>query len=167
MVQRISRAPKVPRFVIPRQTLPKFKFITRVQIFFTSFQARYKKNRDFSLTQTLSFIRTSVRRALRKRPGASRPGSPPHAHTRGGLREINYDQRGNEGVVGPRKFRGSRFFNRPVPNIQEVGGVAVASTFRQRIIANYPERSYMWSTVKKLQRGGRISRKFSISLARF
>ena len=93
---------------------------------------------------------------MRVRAGASRPFTPPHAHSRAGLREINFDVRENEAIIGPRKFRNSRFFNRPVPNINEKGGAAVGSTFRRRFYARYPERSFIWSAVKRLQTKGKI-----------
>lgn len=140
------------------------RFTARVRVFTNVFKRKYNIARDASLTQTCSFIRKATRSSLRVRKGASRPGSPPHAHTRAGLREINYDVKGNEGIIGPRRFSGSNFFNRPVPNIHEIGGVAI----RRRAFAmhRYPERSFMYSTTKRLAKTGRISSRFRVSFQR-
>lgn len=103
---------------------------------------------------------------MRKRQKASPPGSPPSAHTSGGLREINFHVDGSSSIIGPRKFARSNFFNRPVPNIHEVGGVAIASGLRNLYSVRYPERSFMWAAVKSLKRKGKINSTFNTSLRR-
>lgn len=101
---------------------------------------------------------------MRTRDGASRPGTPPHAHTRGGLRVIKFDAdvKADAGLVGPVKFPGSNFFNEPVPHIHEFGGEYVS----RRSIATYPERSFMWGPTKKLIRRGKIIKRYSVALGR-
>lgn len=94
----------------------------------------------------------------------SAPGKPPRAHVPNGLKEINFSVSGNQAVIGPRKFPNSRFFDRPVPNIHELGGVTVASTFRKRQVKVYPERSFMYSAVKSLQAKNKIAPRFSVTL---
>lgn len=97
------------------------------------------------------------------RKGASRPGNPPHAHTRTGLRAIEFvvDSAADAAIVGPIKFASSRFFDQPVPHIQEFGGI-----FRsRRSVSSYPERSYMYRTLKKLTAAGLLPREFSYGMA--
>jgi len=103
---------------------------------------------------------------MRKRRKASPPGKPPTAHVRNGLKEINFHVQGNSAIIGPRKFRGSNFFNRPVPNIHEKGGITVGASIRRRYTAKYPERSFMWSSVKKLKGKGKIQSRFNVTLIR-
>ena len=103
---------------------------------------------------------------MRKRKGASPVGKPPTAHVRNGLREINFDVRGNTSIIGPRKFPRSRFFNRPVPRIHEFGGQYIFSGYRRTAVMRYPERSYMWNAVKSLNAKNKIQSKFNITLAR-
>lgn len=140
------------------------RFRSRVQLFFNSLKVRYKNSRRHALFQVCGLIRKAERESIRNRRGPSRPLKPPHAHVKGGLRVINFDVRGSQGIIGPRKFRNSRFFNRPVPNIHEKGGLAVGTSFRRRTQARYPERSFAYSTVKKLQRKGKIASTFRVSM---
>lgn len=140
------------------------RIFSRVQFFTNHFQTRYRVARDKGLYQTCGLIRTASRKALRVRRGASIPGYPPHAHTRAGLREINFDVKGQQGIIGPRKFRGSNFFNQPVPRIQERG--AVVYSLKRRAFYRYPERSYMYSTTRKLQSRGLIASRFRVTMSR-
>lgn len=135
-------------------------------MFFNRLQVRYRRARDRGIYQVCALIRKEARESMRRRKGASAVGSPPHAHARAGLKEINFDVRGNKGIVGPRKFRFSKFFDRPVPNIHEKGGVAIASGQRRRYLARYPERSFMYRAVQTLTRKGKISSRFRVTLLR-
>jgi len=103
---------------------------------------------------------------MRLRAGPSRPGKPPHAHTRGGLRQIDFhvDTYAEAALIGPVKFPGSNFFDQPVPHIHEFGGQYLGIT--RRTYWNFPERSFMGYTLRKLQASGRLSRQFSYNLAR-
>lgn len=101
---------------------------------------------------------------MRVSPNPSRPGSPPNARSRGGLREINFHIVRDTGIVGPRKFPASNYFNRPVPNIHETGGVALSRT--RRGYWRYPKRSFMVSAVNRLQSRRLLSRKFAYTLRR-
>lgn len=140
------------------------RFIGRARFFANHFQSRYRIARDQGLYQTCGLIRTASRKALRVRRGASLPGHPPHAHTRAGLREINFDVKGHEGIIGPRKFKGSNFFTQPVPRIQERG--AVVYSIRRKAFYRYPERSFMYSTTKRLQSRGLIAARFRVTMSR-
>lgn len=140
------------------------KFHVRTQLAFQRLQRRYKIGKDRGLYQVSALIRKEARESMRKRRGASKKHHPPTAHVRNGLKEINFHVQGSSSIIGPRKFRNSNFFNRPVPNIHEKGGTAVASSFRQRYLARYPERSFMWRAVTKLKRKGKISNRFRVTL---
>lgn len=147
---------------------------TRLNLAFNRLSRRYKVGKNQGLYQVSSLIRKEAREKIRVRAKGARPLAPApgtdrttvSAHTRGGLREINYHVSGSHSIIGPRKFRNSNFFNRPVPNIHEMGGTAIARGLRSSIIARYPQRSFMYVAVKRLQRKGKIARKFSVSLQR-
>lgn len=116
------------------------------------------------LYRTAGFVRSTARRSLRVRPGASTPGFPPHAHTRAGLRVIEFDVDpvAEAAIVGPIKFPGSNYFNEPVTYIHEFGGTFLSLRGYWR----YPERSYMYYTLKKLVASGRIPKEFSLAMGR-
>ena len=101
---------------------------------------------------------------MRQRKGASKKGTPPSVHQRAGLKEINFQVVGQQAIIGPRKFPRSNFFNRPVPNIHEKGGMAVSLRIRHRYTALYPERSFMYAAVKKLKSQGKIQSRFNVTL---
>ena len=125
---------------------------------------RVRIAKDAALYRAAGFIRTAAKRSMRVRRGASRPGTPPHAHTRTGLRQIQFivDQQAGAALIGPIKFSGSNFFDQPVPYIQEFGGI-----FRSRKRSvTYPERSYMKYTLNRLVASGQLSRDFNYSMAR-
>ena len=140
------------------------RYSARVTTFFDRVNRRYKTGRDRGLAQTAALIRREAREKMRRRVGPSRPFTPPHVHSRSGLREINFDVSRGEAIIGPRKFPRSRFFNRPVPNIHEKGGVVSGISFKRRFTARYAERSFMWSAVKRLTRRGKIQSRFVVSL---
>lgn len=101
---------------------------------------------------------------MRRRPGPSLPGKPPHAHGSAGLKEINFDVRESSAIIGPRKFPRSNFFTKPVPALHEKGGVGISTRLRKRKDAYYPERSFMYSAVKKLKQKGKIEQRFNVTL---
>ena len=157
------------------------KYRVRLQLFFNRLKRRYRVGRDRGLFAVSGLIRTTARQSMRirgksrravrgrfRRTGStgSPAGTPPYAYIRTGIREINFDVQGSHSIIGPRKFRNSKFFDRPVTNIHEKGGIAVAAGARRRYTARYPERSYMWSAVKSLQSQGKIQSRFNITLAR-
>jgi hypothetical protein len=100
---------------------------------------------------------------MRLRPGPSSPGKPPHAHSRNGLRVIQFvvDEAAGAALIGPVKFAFSSYFNQPTTYIQEFGGTFIA----RRGYYTYPERSYMGYTLKKLVASGKIPKQFTVSLA--
>lgn len=128
------------------------------------FKRQYKSAKRKGVAATCGLIRKEAREKIRVRPGASRPGTPIHAHTRSGMREINYDAKENEGIIGPRKFKAINFFDKPATEIQEKGTIAFHR--RSRKMYRYPERSYMWSAVKRLQRRGKLPTTFAFTLRR-
>ena len=140
------------------------RYSTRVILSFNRLQRRYRVAADKGLYQVSALIRLEARQSMRKRAGPAQPGKPPHAHSLAGLREINFDVRGNSAIIGPRKFPRSNFFNRPVPNIHEKGGVAISLTLRRRAVRLYPERSFMWTAVKRLRSNGKIQKRFNVAL---
>lgn len=106
-----------------------------------------------SLYRTAAFIRTVTKRAQRKRRGKSPPPSPPYAHRKTGLRVIKFKVLDPyTAIIGPVKFPRSRFFDRPVPNIHEKGGIARSRRlFFGKKTFRYPERSIMYRPTKKVQ----------------
>lgn len=100
------------------------------------------------------------------RPGKPKPegNHPPRAHVPNGLKEINFHVFEGSAIIGPRKFPRSNFFDRPVPNIHEKGGTAIALTIRRQKDRYYPERSFMWRAVKKLKEKGKIQSRFNATL---
>ena len=140
------------------------QYTTRVQFYGAKFKQQYRVARKKGLYETCGLIRTEARQKMRVSPNPSPPGTPPNARTRGGLREINFHVVRDTGIIGPRKFATSNFFNRPVPNIHEVGGVAISRTRRGYWL--YPERSFMFSAVRRLQSRGLLSQKFAYTLRR-
>lgn len=134
---------------------------SRVTIYSSKFKSRTTRASKYSLGQTSALIAKEAREKIRVRPGSSRAGTPPNAHTRGGLRVINYDVQGKQSVIGPRIFRHTERYNRTIPNLHERGGVGFSSVSRQR--KRFPERSFMYSATKRLNRAGKINRRFSVS----
>lgn len=134
----------------------KFLFLTNK----LAKKAKIGTNR--ALYRVAGLIRTTERRAIRVRPGAGRAPSPPHAHTQGGLRVIEFAVTGNRAVIGPKKFPGSNFWNSPVPHIHEFGGQYVS---RKGALARYPQRSYAGATLKRLMDKGKITKEFSVTIA--
>lgn len=141
-----------------------FKTKTYLRLRFKTVQKKIKEGKNKALYRVAGLIRTTAKHSMRKRPGPSQAGSPPHAHTRTGLRVINFvvDQARSSAIVGPMKFPSSNFFNEPVPHIQEFG----ATVAHRRKYYTYPERSFMGWTLKKLTAEGKIPRQFSVYIGR-
>ncbi len=142
------------------------RFRTRLVIFVDRFKRRVRQGIKTGLHETAALVRKEARQSIRIRKKASLPGNPPHSRTRAGLREINYHVEGNGAYVGPRKFRHSNSLNRPVPNVHEMGGLALARGRRGRaaFLKRYPERSFMYRAVKTLKSKGKLSSKFRFML---
>ena len=139
------------------------RYSARITTFFDKLAKKVKDSNNQALNHTCALIRKEAIEKMRRRPGKSQPGFPPHNHKTPGLKAIFYDIRGEEGFIGPIKFRGSKFFNRPIPNIHEFGGVAVGVSFGRSAVARYPERSFMYSAVKNLQRKNKLASQFTIT----
>lgn len=143
------------------------RFRVRLELSFRRLQQRIRIGSDRGLWQTVGLIRTDARRSMRFRKGPSAPGKPPTAHIPNGLREINFDVHYPIGIVGPRKFRKSNFFTDTTPHMQEFGGTYLR-LFKRGGTKPYtfPERSFMWASVKKLQKNNLIQSRFNITLNR-
>ena len=141
----------------------------RVVVFIDRFRRRLARGKKLAIFGTLALIRKEAREKMRprvRRSGqSSPPGSPPFAYRRNGLKEINFQRIGeNAGIVGPRKFPRSNFFNKPVPAVHEKGGAVVQYRRRRTVMARYPERSFMYSAVRRLQGKGKLSSRFRFML---
>jgi len=66
------------------------KYSAKINFYLNKVHRRVKTGRNRALYRTAGLIRTSAKRNLRIRSGPSRPGKPPHAHRRGGLRVIQF-----------------------------------------------------------------------------
>jgi len=78
-------------------------------------------------------IMRTAQRSMRRRKGASKPGTPPSVH-RGDLKrlmEFAYDPRARSTVVGPVLIGGGG--SMPVPRVLELGGRAAAHVNRRRL----------------------------------
>jgi hypothetical protein len=126
--------------------------------YISRFITKYRRATDRGLHRISGLIATACKRNLRVRRGSSRPGSPPHAHTRGGLRVIMFFVRKLTSWIGPVKFPRAGTLSAPVPHVHEFGG----NFFRFRINAwvRYPKRSYMEYTLERLNRSGAIPKTF-------
>lgn len=136
--------------------------LVRHKLYFQRLKKRISVAEHKGLYRVSGFIAKACRRTLRVRPGPSRPGSAPHAHTQGGLREIRFAVDPPTSVIGPIKFAGSNFFNQPVPAIHEFGGTIYRR--KQNDQARFPKRSYMKKTLDRLLRQGKIPREFSVEV---
>lgn len=134
----------------------------KINIYIGSFQSRVKSAKNKALYRTAGLIKTASKRSMRMRQGPSRPETPPHAHTRGGLRVIEFYVGNDFAIVGPVRFAGSNFFDQPVPHVHEFGGTFSTT----RGFSTYPERSFMGSTLNKLKSAGSIPRQFKVSVGR-
>lgn len=137
------------------------------RIFIDRFRRRVKKMNNYALPRTLALIRKESREKMRpagKNGRRSRPNEPPRARSPRGLRVISYYYTETSGYVGPHKFRRSNQYNRPQPNIHEKGGSAVRFTRKRVIFYRFPERSFMYSAVKRLRDKGKLNSQFHYAL---
>lgn len=141
------------------------RLTARTVTFFKQLKVRVKRAKREAIYSICGLLRRDAIGRLKLRPGPSRPGASPHAHTAGGLRLIDFHvSSGNsEGLVGPRKFPTSNKYNKPVPAIQEFGGpvFTIGKVFRQHV---FPRRPYMSKTVEKI--GPRLPREVSVQIGK-
>jgi hypothetical protein len=132
--------------------------------YISRFITKYRRAVDKGLHRISGLIASACKRNLRVRKGPSRPGSPPHAHTRGGLRVIMFHVQKFTSWIGPVKFPRRGTLSAPIPHVHEFGG----NFFRFRINAwvRYPKRSYMEYTLDRLRRSNKIPLEFSVETRR-
>ena len=141
------------------------RFSTTFKGLFYLQKFNYFKTRgiEAGLRRTALYIRGACVRTIRVSPKSAPPNQPVRSRTRGGLRLIEAAIYTNGAIIGPIKFSTSNFFNEPVPHIHEFGGVFKSRDSR---FFNYPNRSYMYHTLKQLNARGAILPQFSVSMAR-
>lgn len=138
-----------------------FKYTFKGIFYLQKFDYTKEKAKKGGILSTCLYIAGACKRTLRVSKLTSSPGNPPFPKTTGGLRVIEVAVYRNGGIIGPVKFPGSNFFNQPIPHIHEFGG-----TFYSRFgLWIYPERSYMFRTLKQLKASNKINRRFSASMA--
>lgn len=107
---------------------------------------RVQRGMDAATHKVLSkfgaYVRTRARTSLRKRKGASAPGTPPHSHGLHLLRNwilFSYDRDRKTVVIGPALLtRGTG-----APRISEYGGTGWGLVNGKRARVAYPPRPYM------------------------
>jgi hypothetical protein len=139
------------------------KYSARTTTFFKQLRVRKNRAKRDATHHACALVRRNAISRLKIRPGPSRPGASPHAHSRGGLRVIRYHVSGNTGIVGPVKFPRSKLYNKPVPAIHEFGGqvFTIGRFFR---VFNFKRRPYMSKTIKALRK--KLPKAFSLKLGR-
>ncbi len=95
-----------------------------------------------------AFVRTTARHSIRKRKGASPPGTPPHGHV-GLLKRLiffGYDTTRKSVVIGPAPLRASV----EAPPLLEYGGRARRKDRRGKsVMATYKSRPFMGPALAK------------------
>lgn len=142
------------------------KLRTRTQFFFERLYRRINLGKKEGIYRVSGKIRSEWIKTLRIRRGHSRPGNPPHAHTRGGLRVIKFHVDGDSSIVGPVKFTRSNLFNEPAPHIHEFGKT-VRSRFGRSRFYSFPKRPHASRTLERLRRTRVLGREFSVSVAKY
>ena len=139
------------------------KYSARTVTYFKQLKVRKNRGKRDAIYSVCGLIRRNAINRLKIRPGPSRSPASPHAHTRGGLRVIQFHVYKNTGVVGPIKFPRSRAYNKPVPAIHEFGGTVftIGRIFR---VLTFKKRPYMSKTIKALE--GKIPKDFSLKLGK-
>ncbi len=141
------------------------KISSRTTLFFERFRVRKNRGKRDALYQTAGLIARSAKQSLRIRSGRSRAGAIPHAHTRGGLRIIQFAVDGNTAIIGPVRFPRSRQYNAPVPSIHEFGKTVYTLSGITRI-RSYPARPFMGPTLIRLDKRNLIPKQVSASIAK-
>jgi hypothetical protein len=104
-----------------------------------------------ALSRHGAFVQRRARSSMRRRKGASAPGTPPSAHSRDAVRSLKniwfaYDPHKQSVVIGPLRLNGE---GGSVPALHEHGGI---KRIRQRPgrgkrpttrVAHYPARPFM------------------------
>lgn len=142
----------------------RVKYTSRTTLFFERLRVKKNRGKREAIYSLSGLIARSAKQSLRVRPGPARPGAIPHAHTRGGLRVIQFAVDRNRSIIGPIKFARSSRFNEPAPAIHEFGKVVV--DLRRGRVMKYAKRPFMSTTLKRLNRRGLIPKTFSASIAR-
>jgi len=142
----------------------RVRYTSRTTLFFEKLRVRKERGKKDAIYSVSGLIARSAKQSLRIRPGPSRPGGIPHAHTRGGLRVIRFAVDRNKSIIGPIKFARSRKFNEPAPAIHEFGKVVI--DLRRGKVFKYAKRPFMSKTLERLDRTGAIPKQFSASIAR-
>lgn len=135
----------------------------RTVTFFKQLKASLKRSKRDAIYRVCGLIRRDAINRLKVRPGASIPPAAPHAHTKAGLRVIDFHVDGNTGLVGPRKFPTSNKESEPVPSTHEFGKQVFTTKGKFKLI-KYPKRPFMGATVDHLK--NKIPREFSIQLGK-
>jgi len=98
-----------------------------------------------------AFVRRTARSSIRKRKGASQPGSPPSSHT-GLLKKFiwfGYDPGSRSVVIGPARL--SQNGRGKAPSLLEYGGRTTLQRNGKRVRANFRGRPYMGPAFEKEQ----------------
>lgn len=98
-------------------------------------------------------VRITARRSMRKRPGPSAPGTPPHRHGNPliyNLMAYAFDVVHRSTVIGPTLLKGgwSPYGDTTIPQVNEYGGIVMRRDGR---IYNYPARPFMQPAFEKGQ----------------
>lgn len=142
----------------------RVRYTSRTTLFLERLKVRKERGKRDAIYSVSGLIARSAKQSLRIRPGSSRPGAIPHAHTRGGLRVILFAVDRDRSIIGPVRFPRSQRYNEPAPHIQEFGKTVL--DLRKGKVINFPKRPFMSRTLERLGRKGLIPKQFSASIAR-
>lgn len=140
------------------------KYSTRLRWYIQSLKARKERGKRDAIYSVSGLIATTAKGMLRMRPGPSRPGASPHAHTRGGLRVIRFAVDRNKSIIGPIRFPHSTQYNQPLPHIHEFGETVYS--IRRAMFFRFARRPYMSKAIESLKRRNKIPRNFSVQLGK-
>lgn len=142
----------------------RVRYSSRTTLFFEKLKVKKNRAKREAIYSVSGLIARSAKQSLRIRPGPSRPGAVPHAHTRGGLRVIRFAVDRNKSIIGPIRFARSRRYNEPAPHIHEFGKVVV--DLRRGKVLKFAKRPFMSKTIERLGNKGLIPKTFSAKIAR-
>jgi len=98
--------------------------VIRYSAKFKSYLNRFRVRKNRAVKEAIYSVAAMHRRKLislfRLRPGPSREGAAPHAHTRGGLRIVRFAVDRNVAVVGSIKFPNTGA-SKAIPGVHEFG----------------------------------------------